>query len=95
MNTRPKFDQDLNVAADSIWNIVHCLKEKIPTEMVTLGLLRAVNFVLLDIDDFDQWELLKGEIVDLRDEFEYEVEPYLSKLIDQDLEADKYNKRHG
>ena len=94
MKTCSKFDQDIDVADESITGVVDRLRKKMPNEMVALVLLRNIRGLLGDIMDFDRWELLKSDLVDLRDKFEIEVEPHLSNLIDPDLEAENYNKRY-
>ena len=73
MNTHRKFDQDFDVANAPITDVMDCLTKKMPNEMVALVLLRKIRCILEDITDFDQWELLKGDIVDMRDEFMNEV----------------------
>ena len=95
MNTRSKFDEDFDVAYASITDVMDRLMRKMPNEMVAYVLLRKFNQVLEGITDFDQWELLKGEIVDLRDDFGIDVERHLSNLIDPDLEAENYDRRHA
>ena len=95
MNTRRKFDQDYKVAIRSITEIMDSLTKKMPSEMVALVLLQYLKGLLEDLTDFDQWELLKGDLVDIRGEFENEVEPHLSNLIDPDLEAENYDKRYA
>ena len=95
MNTRRKFDQDYKVAIRSITEIMDSLTKKMPSEMVALVLLQYLKGLLEDLTDFDQWELLKGDLVDIRDEFMNEVEPHLSGFIDPDLEAENYDKRYA
>ena len=95
MNTRRKFDQDYKVAIRSITEIMDSLTKKMPSEMVALVLLQCLKGLLEDLTDFDQWELLKGDLVDIRDEFMIKVEPHLSNLIDPDLEEENYNKRYA
>ena len=95
MNTRRKFDQDYKVAIRSITEIMDSLTKKMPSEMVALVLLQYLKGLLEDLTDFDQWELLKGDLVDIRDEFMKEVEPHLSGFIDPDLEAENYDKRYA
>ena len=95
MKTCSKFDQDFKVANAAIADVMDCLVEKMPSEMVALVLMRNIRGLLENITDFDQWELLKSDLVDMRDEFEIEVEPHLSNLIDPDLEAENYNKRYA
>jgi hypothetical protein len=95
MNTRRKFNQDFDVAFASITDVMDCLTKKMPTEMVALVFLQNLKGLLEDLTDFDQWELLKGDLVDIRNEFENEVEPHLSNLIDPDLEEENYNKRYA
>ena len=95
MKTCSKFDQDFEVANAAIADYIDCLAEKMPNEMVALVLLRNMRGLFGDITDFDQWELLKNDILDIRDEFMNEVEPHLSGVIDPDLEAENYNKRYA
>ena len=95
MKTCSKFDQDFKVANAAIADVMDCLAEKMPSEMVALVLMRNIRGLFEDITDFGQWELLKGVLVDMRDEFEIEVEPHLSNLIDSDLEEQNYNKRYA
>ena len=95
MNTRRKFDQDFDVADASITDVMDCLTKKMPNEMVALVLLKNVRYLLGNFYEFDQWELLKEDLVDMRDDFMNEVEPHLSNLLDQDLEKENYNKRYA
>ena len=95
MKTCSKFDQDSDVAYASISGVVDCLRKKMPNEMVALILLRNIRNLFEDITDFDQWELLKSDLVDMRDEFMNEIEPHLSNLIDPDIEEENYNKRYA
>ena len=95
MNTRRKFDQDFDVANASITDVMDCLTKKMPNEMVALVFLQNLRYLLENIYEFDQWELLKGDLVGMRDAFENEVEPHLSNLIDPDLEEENYNKRYA
>ncbi len=95
MNTRSKFDEDFDVAYASITDVMDCLTKKMPNEMVALVLLKNVRYLLGNFYEFDQWELLKGDLVDMRDEFMNEIEPHLSNLIDPDLEEENYNKRYA
>ena len=95
MNTRRKFDQDYKVAIRSITEIMDSLTKKMPSEMVALVLLQNLKGLFEELTDFDQWELLKGDFVDIRDEFEKSVEPHLSGVIDPDLEAENYDKRYA
>ena len=95
MNTRTKFDQDFKAANASITEIMDSLTKKMPNEMVALVFLQNLRYLLGNIYEFDQWELLKGDLVDMRDEFMNEVEPHLSNLIDPDLEEENYNKRYA
>ena len=95
MKTRGKFHQDMKVVYASITDVLDCLTKKMPNEMVALVLLREVRYLLENLTDFDQWELLKEDLVDMRNEFENEVEGHLSNLIDPDLEEENYNKRYA
>ena len=95
MNNPRNFDQDFDEACVSIIDVINCLTRKMPNEMVTLVLLIQIRALMEDITDFDQWELLKGDLVDMRNEFEIDVEPHLSNLIDPDLEEENYNKRYA
>ena len=63
MNTRRKFDQDYKVAIRSITEIMDSLTKKMPSEMVALVLLQYLKGLLEDLTDFDQWELLKGDLL--------------------------------
>lgn len=92
--TRGKFDHDFYLANASITGVIDILTKKMPNEMVALVLMRKIRGVLENITDFDQWELLKSDLVGMRDEFEIDVEPHLSNLIDTDLEEENYNKRY-
>jgi len=94
MNTRSKFNQDYEVASALISDATNCLKKKIPKEMVAYVLLGKFRYLLDDLT-FDQIELLKEDLLDLRDDFDYHIESHLSNLIDLDLEAENYNKRHA
>ncbi len=63
--------------------------------MVALVFLQKLRCLLGNIYDFDQWELLKRDLVDMRDQFMNDVEPHLSNLIDSDLEQENYNNRYA
>ena len=95
MNIRSRFDEDFDFAYASITTVTHRLREKIPNEMVALVLLRQVRDLMGDFADFDQWELVKPYLVDMRDDFETNVEPHLSSLLDTDLDQENYNGRYA
>ena len=95
MKTRSKFDQDLYDVYWSTDDVVNRLLKKNPEELVTLVLLWKIRDLLDGFTDYDQWELIKDVLLEIRDNFGVNVEPHLSSLIDHDVESEKYNKRYA
>ena len=95
MKTRSKFDQDFYDVYSSTDDVVDRLLKKFPEELVTLVLLWKIRDLLDGFTDYDQWELIKDVLLEIRDNFRVNVEPHLSGLIDHDVESEKYNKRYA
>ena len=93
MNNTSKFHNDFYQTYDSVDNAVDSLTSKPPNEIIALVLLSKARRIIEGFTDLAEWELIKGEIVDIGAEFE-NICPQLSNLIDFDLEAENYNKRH-
>ena len=93
MNNTSKFDNDFCQTYDSVDNSVDSLTRKIPNAMIALVLLSKTRRIIEGFTDLAEWELIKGEIVDIGAEFE-KICPQLSNPIDWDLEAENYSKRH-
>jgi len=95
MNTRNKFDRDFNEAYDALEDVIDGLTKKMPIEMVALVLLRITRYLLVTFTNLAQWEFVKGDLIDIRDDFSSDVEPHLSNLIDRDADAENYEKRYA
>ncbi len=90
-----KFEQDFNETYDSILDVINCLKEKTPIEMVALVLLSNVRFLLEDFTYVDQLALIQEAIDNICVDTDESVESQLPSLIDSDLQTEKYNRRYA
>ncbi len=93
--TPSKFEQDFNETYESILDVINCLKEKMPIEMVASVLLRMTREVTDELTDLAQWEFVQEQIIDLWGDFEHSVSPHLTNELDCDRDVENYNKRHA
>ncbi len=95
MMTPSKFEQDFEETYASILDVINCLKEKMPIEMVALALLTNVRFLLEDFTYVDQLELIQEAIDDICVDIDETVESQLPHTIDFDVQTEKYNRRYA
>ena len=93
--TPSKFEHDFNETYESILDVINCLKEKTPIEMVALVLLSNVRFLLEDFTYVDQLELIREAIDDIWLELDESIVAQLLYLIDFDVQTEKYNRRYA
>ncbi len=93
--TPSKFEQDFEETYESILDVINCLKEKTPIEMVALVLLSNVRFLLEEFTYVDQLELIQEAIDDIWLELDKSIESQLPNMIDFDVQTEKYNRRYA
>jgi len=90
-----KFEQDFDETYGSILDVINCLREETPIEMVALVLLSNVRFLLEEFTHVDQLELIQEAIDNICLEIDQSIESQLPSSIDTDLQTEKYNKRYA
>ena len=95
MNNHSQYYQDMSEAYIKIDEVTETLAKKFPTEIIATVLLCEALARLEEFSDLEQWEAVKSELLDIRDEFEKNAERYWSSSIDRDEVEKQYNRRYG
>ena len=95
MMTCSKYHQDFEFADKSITKVIGWLVKELPIEMVALVLLKISRYLLDEFTEIEQWELVNGDLLDIHGEFDINIAPHLSNLIDYDVDAENYDKRYA
>ncbi len=95
MKAQRDYQTDWSEACDSVAATAIDLATKFPDELVVVSLLTIAGRFMLELDEFEQLEMIGPELSRVRGIFQINAYPYLSNEVDRDLEAEKYNKRYA